>query len=429
MSRIIRIKATEPQKKFHQLTCKYPLLVAGVGSGKTETMINQAFMDALLSPACHIGLYEPTYDLVRLILAPRLTEKLTYHGIDFTYNKTENIIYTHNKQMGDFILRTLDNPERIVGYETLRAHIDEIDTLKQNKASDAWNKIVARNRERPRGMDNPFNRVSAYTTPEGFKFAHNRWVKNANKHYQLVQASSYSNPFLPEDYIDALKSTYPEELVRAYVYGEFVNLTSGTVYRSYNRDTHASSELVKGNEPIFVGMDFNVDHMAATIYVKRWRVADTDNKKSFEQWHAVDEISEAYDTRSVAKIIQERYPKNTVIVYPDSSGKSRSTSDSVSEGDISILRSFKFQCRYRAKNPKVKDRVMAMNAALQHGKVKINAITCKRTAECLEQQAYDNNGQPDKANGVDHQNDATTYPIAYEIAIVKPVAAMPIKWY
>ena len=256
---------------------------------------------------------------------------------------------------------------------------------------------------------------------------------------QMVQASSYSNPFLPEDYIDALKSTYPEELVRAYVYGEFVNLTSGTVYRSYNREAHASSELVKDNEPLYVGMDFNVDHMAATIYVKRLRnnnelitmsdKGSTHADGNFVQWHAVDEISEAYDTRTVAKMIRERYPKSTVIVYPDSSGKSRSTSDSVSEGDISILRSFKFQCRYRSTNPKVKDRVMAMNAALQHGKVKINTITCKRTAECLEQQAYDDNGQPDKTTGVDHQNDATTYPIAYEIAIIRPVATMPIKWY
>jgi hypothetical protein len=32
------------------------------------------------------------------------------------------------------------------------------------------------------------------------------------------------------------------------------------------------------------------------------------------------------------------------------------------------------------------------------------------------------NGEPDKKSGNDHQNDATTYPIAYEMPIVKPVA-------
>ena len=32
------------------------------------------------------------------------------------------------------------------------------------------------------------------------------------------------------------------------------------------------------------------------------------------------------------------------------------------------------------------------------------------------------NGEPDKTSGTDHQNDATTYPIAYEFPIVRPVA-------
>ena len=42
------------------------------------------------------------------------------------------------------------------------------------------------------------------------------------------------------------------------------------------------------------------------------------------------------------------------------------------------------------------------------------------TAACLEQQAYDKSGEPDKRSGFDHQNDATTYPIAFEMPIKKP---------
>jgi hypothetical protein len=62
-----------------------------------------------------------------------------------------------------------------------------------------------------------------------------------------------------------------------------------------------------------------------------------------------------------------------------------------------------------------------MNAALENGTVKINAKKCKNVADCLEQQTY-KNGEPDKSSGNDHQNDATTYPIAYEFPVVKPVA-------
>ena len=49
------------------------------------------------------------------------------------------------------------------------------------------------------------------------------------------------------------------------------------------------------------------------------------------------------------------------------------------------------------------------------------------TARCLEQQAYDDNGEPDKKSGHDHQNDATGYPIAYEMPIRKPVSNIVIS--
>ena len=45
-----------------------------------------------------------------------------------------------------------------------------------------------------------------------------------------------------------------------------------------------------------------------------------------------------------------------------------------------------------------------------------------------QQQAYDKNGEPDKSGGVDHQNDGTTYPIAYEMPIRKPVINVPVTF-
>jgi hypothetical protein len=64
---------------------------------------------------------------------------------------------------------------------------------------------------------------------------------------------------------------------------------------------------------------------------------------------------------------------------------------------------------------------MATNAAFESGRLRINATACPNVSSCLEQQTY-KNGEPDKSSGNDHQNDATTYPIAYEMPIVKPVA-------
>ena len=69
----ISIKATEPQAAFLGMHCKFPAFVAGFGTGKSEVMCNSALLDSLEGGASSmIAMYEPTYDLVRLILAPRL---------------------------------------------------------------------------------------------------------------------------------------------------------------------------------------------------------------------------------------------------------------------------------------------------------------------------------------------------------------------
>lgn len=419
----ISIKATEPQAAFLGMHCKFPAFVAGFGTGKSEVMCNSALLDSLEGGASSlIAMYEPTYDLVRLILAPRMEEKLQEWGVRYKYNKSDNIIYTSNRQLGDFVLRTLDNPARIVGYESFRAKVDELDTLKTEHAAEAWNKIIARNRQIPdtyvATSPKPVNTVSVFTTPEGFRFVHDRWVVNKKPGYEMIQASTLSNPFLPEDYVESLRATYPGQLIEAYIDGEFVNLTSGTVYYAYKRQRNSSRETIQPGETLYIGQDFNVGKMASTVYVQRGRV-----------WHAVAELKEMFDTPDVIRAIQDRWQSQGrhIVIYPDASGKNRK-SNNASTSDIAQLQQAGFEVRAKPSNPAVKDRVAAMNKALESGMVMVNEQACPDTARCLEQQAYDKNGEPDKGSGHDHMCDAATYPVAYEMPVVKPVISIPVRF-
>ena len=114
MQNPIRLSLTEPQERFLCSTSKHPAFVAGFGAGKSEVMAYSALGDAAHSSAALIGMYAPTYDLVRLITAPRICAKLSEQGVPHKWNKQENIVYTSYPRFGDFILRTMDNPERIV---------------------------------------------------------------------------------------------------------------------------------------------------------------------------------------------------------------------------------------------------------------------------------------------------------------------------
>ena len=411
----LRIKATRPQAQFHQIKTKRRLFCAGYGAGKSEAMAQAVIMDACQSSQVLIGCYAPTYDLVRLITAPRIQEKLIDHGIPHKYNKAENVIYTSAPRWGDIILRTMDNPERIVGYETYRDHLDELDTLKFEHAKDVWTKVLGRNRQKPTDIPDAYNQVSAYTTPEGYKFCHWRWVQNKSPEYEMIQAPSYSNPYLPADYIQGLRDTYPDALVDAYIEGRFVNLTSGTVYNSFDRNIHHTNETIQQGEPLYIGMDFNVQNMAAIVHVKR---------KGKPK--AVAEQIGLYDTPSMIEAIKRDYEGHKIYVYPDASGKSRKTVNA-STNDLALLEQAGFIVNANSTNPSVKDRIVAMNNAFEHEEYQVNTRTCPEYTKCLEQQAYDRNGNPDKEGGYDHANDAAGYFISMDYPVSKPMFIPKIK--
>jgi hypothetical protein len=163
-------------------------------------------------------------------------------------------------------------------------------------------------------------------------------------------------------------------------------------------------------------MDFNVGKMAAVIYVRRG-----------EEMHAVEEIVDGYDTPAVIETLEQRYQGHTICVYPDASGTSRKTVNA-SRSDIALLQQAGFQVRAPRRNPAVKDRILSANRAFEQGLVWVNSKRCPEFTRCLEQQAYDKNGEPDKQSGHDHMTDAGTYPIAYEMPVSKPVSDVNIKF-
>jgi phage terminase large subunit len=409
---VTTIAPTKPQHKYIQTKSRFPAFVAGFGAGKTEAAVLRSIMGLLSNPGCNRGFYEPTYDLIRMIAFPRFEAVLNELGISHTLVKSpSNYIQVHG--YGIIYFRSMENPSRIVGYEHADADVDELDTLKTKDAAYVWRQIIARNRQKkPNGESNT---VGVTTTPEGFRFVYDTWKKNPKEGYEIIQAPTRSNPHLPIDYIEGLKGIYPEHLLAAYLDGQFVNLNSGSVYASYNRTAHNTDEVIRkdeaGAEPLFIGCDFNVTKQAATVYVRR---------DGGHSWHAVDELTNMYDTPEMIDVIKSRYADHQIYIYPDASGKARKTVNA-SLSDISLLESANFYVRVNNRNPSVRDRIMATNAAFEAGRLFVNARACPTVAQSLEQQVY-KNGEPDKSSGVDHQNDATTYPIAFEMPIVRPVA-------
>lgn len=383
-------------------------MVAGFGAGKSHAGIWRALYLKRKYPRQNIAFYMPTYDLVTRMAIPRFEETLTGINARFKINKNDNVIDIEN--CGSIILRTMDNPARIVAYEVADSICDELDTLTADKAREVWNKVIARNRQKK--PDGAFNTVGVATTPEGFRFVYDRWQKNPAAGYRLIRASTYSNAAnLPAGYIDSLRASYPANLLAAYLDGEFVNLTAGSVYPEFDRELNrgALGDGIRPSEPLHIGMDFNVGKMAAVVFVLR----DGDP-------YAVDELTGLLDTPAMIAAIKSRYEGHAIFVYPDASGGGR-RSNNASESDIALLRAARFNVHAPRGNPPVKDRVLAVNQMIHsEGKrrLRINIDNCPAFVEALEKQAYDKNGEPDKTTGHDHTNDAAGYFIHYRYPIL-----------
>lgn len=400
-------RLNEPQARFLQMPQKFRAFVGGFGSGKTWVGCGSLCAHMWQHPRIPAGYFAPTYPQIRDIFYPTIEEVAHDWGLrtDITESNKEVHLYAGRQYRGTVICRSMDKPASIVGFKIGRALVDEIDTLNKRKAHDAWRKIIARLRVKAEGLQNG---IDVTTTPEGFNFVYEQFQQLPSENpakaalYGLVHASTYDNEAnLPDDYISSLFETYPEQLVQAYIEGMFVNLTSGSVYGAFNRKANGTAATIEEDEQLHVGMDFNVMNMTAIVCVIR-----------SDQPLAMEELTGIRDTPAMIEALKDRFPERRITVYPDASGGNSHTNNA-SISDLGLLRAAGFTVRVPAANPRIRARVVSVNAMLRNAKGKrrllVNAYGCPKLAEALEKQAYDANGMPDKTTGFDHGPDALGY--------------------
>ena len=374
-------------------------LSAGYGAGKTRALAAKSVILAFANQGFIGCVMEPTGPLVRDIWQNDFESFLEGYEIPYTFRASPLPEYVLHLPGGDtkILCRSFENWSRIIGLNLAWVLADEIDTVTPSIASKAFPKILGRLRS------GNVRQFGAASTPEGFRWM---WSTFGSEEAQkredrkLIRMRSADNPYLPQDFIERLQANYDPSLLQAYLEGQFCNLTTGQVYDRFSRAKHVVSDMPNTDEePLRIGVDFNVGQMSAVIAVRLEK-----------QLLLIDEVSGAHDTDALAQEIRARFPDRRIYVYPDASGGSRSTN--ASRTDIQILESYGFSNQSPKSNPAVRDRVASVQAVLENGKGEVRlqvAKHCKRTIECLELQSYTERGEPDKDAGYDHMNDALGY--------------------
>ena len=374
-------------------------LSAGYGAGKTRALCAKTLALSVANQGFVGCVMEPTGPLIRDIWQNDFEAFLEQYEIPYSFRASPLAEYVLHLPGGDtkILCRSFENWSRIIGLNLAWVLADEIDTVTPAIAEKAFPKILGRLRS------GNVRQFGAASTPEGFRWMWNTFgTEDARQRpdRKLIKMRTADNPHLPQDFIERLEANYDPSLLKAYLLGEFTNLTTGQVYDRFDRVKRVITDIPDvSREPLRVGCDFNVGNSNAVIGVRLG-----------EKLLLIDEISGAHDTDAMAQEIQRRADGRPVYIYPDASGGNRSTN--ASRTDIQILESYGFSNQSPKANPPIRDRVASVQALLENGKGQVRlqiAANCKRTIECLELQSYTEAGDPDKDAGYDHMNDALGY--------------------
>jgi PBSX family phage terminase large subunit len=179
---------------------------------------------------------------------------------------------------------------------------------------------------------------------------------------------------IDENYLKLLKSMPDKERER-FMEGLFSDENDGSVYYAFNREKHVQN-ISKRDGTIFIGMDFNVDPMTATL------MNFIDNKL----WIFDEIFLENSDTYKMCNELKRKGYEGCRVI-PDSTCKSRKTSG---VSDFQILKEFGFYIE-ETFNPFVTDRINNVNRLFTDDSIIIN-MSCKKLINDFEKVSWKNNG-------------------------------------
>ncbi len=358
------IELSKPQMKFLESPESYTLFCGGLGSGKTFAGAIWAVQMALSNPGTAGIITANSYSQLKKATLVEFFNILEKLEIPYTYKVNDSVIEIYDSKVYAISMEKYD---LLRGIQAGWAWSDECAFYKE----EAFNVLIGRIRDK----DAPCQ-WKGTTTPNGYNWLYTSFVESPLPKSTVITSKTMDNlENLHENYVTSLQASYDTKLAQQELDGQFVNLTSGKVYYSFDRNIHVKP-VVERNDSIYVGLDFNVDPLCGVYCFQR------DNKIYVTQ----ELYQRDSNTFKAAKEIISKYPYHAIKVVADSTGDRRRTQAKNTDHEI-LRRSYLDVVRQQ--NPTQKDRFNNLNRLLDH-KLLIIDPKCKKLIEDLEKLTYDN---------------------------------------
>ena len=410
--------------------CKHfiKVMVAGYGSGKTFIASKRAISLALLNDAQPHFWVSPTYKMAKRTVIPTVIELLDGKRtldptLDYRYNKSDHEFRIHHRgRLGIIWIGSGEEPQSLKGPNIGSATIDE--PFIQDK--EVFTQMLARVRA-PKAKH---REIGMLGTPEQLNWGYDICEGEEQERYdtETFHCSTLLNKALPQAYFDTLLKGYTKKMQEAYLQGQFVNLSTGAVYYGFSKARNVMRLDDPGHE-LEVGMDFNVDPMAAIVFWKHGLhvhvVSEIEIENSDTEYMCGilsqdnSESGEGLVRGQIKNFLDAKKQKRVHTIYPDASGRSRSTTSPGGQSDFTIIRKY-FALISKSANPKIRDRENSVNGKLNPFKGQPTLTmdpSCKKLIQYMLAYTHE---LRNKQKQMSHLLDAAGYPIAYLYPVTKP---------
>jgi hypothetical protein len=416
--RQIEYEPLHSQALFHDCHAKFKGFSGPVGSGKSLALVQESIRLSVVNGGLLGLIGAPTYAMLRDVTQRAIFEELERSSIPFVFKKQENLLAL-NDLGSEIIFRSLDNPERLRGTNLAWMGIDELTYCRE----EAWLRLQARLRH---PLATELCGFGVWT-PNGFDWVYDRFIgPEALSGYEAILAKPRENINLPTGFYDTLLHSYDSKFAAQEVEGQYLSQTSGRVYYAFDRSVHIQPRHYSPYLQLCWTLDFNVNPMASAIC----QIEDTTSRemammgRRSAMLHVLDEIIlPDSNTESACAAFAERVApwiarqgKVSLKVFGDAAGAARSTAG---KSDWQIIREFfrranEFQVSYHvpSANPKVRDRVNAMNSKLRNANGFVGMLVdpkCKHLVKDLEQVTWETDGNGNATGDIDKSNKALTH--------------------
>lgn len=232
---------------------RYTVINCGRRAGKSTLAVYKLLELATKKTDQIVWYVAPTYKQAKAIMWSMLSNIVPATAIK-KKNETELSIILKNGS--EILLKGADNPDSLRGVRIDFCIFDEVAFF--DKWDECW-KVI-----RPTLMDSRA-RVWFISTPNGF----NHFKELADKTdqgWKYFHFTTYDNPFIPRDEIEASRLELDEDSFAQEILGEFRKM-SGLIYKTFNRDVHmVKIPDITQNYTYARSLDSGFGHKTALLY-------------------------------------------------------------------------------------------------------------------------------------------------------------------